>query len=180
MRRPVHGDGTAARRRSGGCGGRGPLPYDDFKELAQQTLEGLLSAHQHHVLHRDIKPENIKVERLPGGRMQSKIIDFGLARAGLRARKQTEDQDGTVMGSIFYMAPEQLTREPVDERTDLYSLGCVFYEALSGKKAFDGELDGGRDRQAYQSRPHTAACDRTACAAVAGGVVHAADGAEAG
>jgi len=117
---------------------RGPLPYDDFKELASQTLEGLLAAHQHHILHRDIKPENIKVERLPGGRLQSKIIDFGLARAGLRASKQTEDQEGTVMGSIYYMAPEQLTREPVDERTDLYSLGCVFYEALSGRKAFDG------------------------------------------
>ncbi len=118
---------------------RGPLPYDDFKELASQTLEGLLAAHQHHILHRDIKPENIKVERLPGGRLQSKIIDFGLARAGLSARKQTEDQEGTVMGSIYYMAPEQLTREPVDERTDLYSLGCVFYEALSGRKAFDGD-----------------------------------------
>ena len=118
--------------------GRGPLPYDDFKELANQTLEGLLAAHQHHILHRDIKPENIKVERLPGGRLASKIIDFGLARAGLKARKQTEDQSGTVMGSIHYMAPEQLTREPVDERTDLYSLGCVFYEALSGRKAFDG------------------------------------------
>jgi Protein kinase domain/F5/8 type C domain/Pentaxin family len=117
---------------------RGPLPYDDFKELASQTLEGLLAAHQHHILHRDIKPENIKVERLPGGRLQAKIIDFGLARAGLRARKQTEDQEGTVMGSIYYMAPEQLTREPVDERTDLYSLSCVFYEALSGRKAFDG------------------------------------------
>ncbi|MEZ5386177.1 MAG: serine/threonine-protein kinase [Prosthecobacter sp.] len=118
---------------------RGPLPYDDFKELASQSLEGMLAAHQHHILHRDIKPENIKVERLPGGRLQAKIIDFGLARAGLLARKQTEDQSGTVMGSIYYMAPEQLTREPVDERTDLYSLGCVFYEALSGKKAFDGE-----------------------------------------
>lgn len=118
---------------------RGPLHYDDFKELASQTLEGLLAAHERHILHRDIKPENIKVERLPGGRMQSKIIDFGLARAGLRARKQTEDQSGTVMGSIYYMAPEQLTRHPVDERTDLYSLGCVFYEALSGRKAFDGE-----------------------------------------
>lgn len=117
---------------------RGPLPYDDFKELASQTLEGLLAAHQHHILHRDIKPENIKIERLPGGRLQAKIIDFGLARAGLLARKQTEDQEGTVMGSIYYMAPEQLTREPVDERTDLYSLGCVFYEALSGRKAFDG------------------------------------------
>ena len=117
---------------------RGPLPYDDFKELAYQTLEGLLAAHQRHILHRDIKPENIKAERLPGGRMQAKIIDFGLARVGLRARKQTEDISGTVLGSIHYMAPEQLTREPVDERTDLYSLGCVFYEALSGRKAFDG------------------------------------------
>lgn len=118
---------------------RGPLHYDDFKELASQTLEALLAAHQRHILHRDIKPENIKVERLPGGRMQSKLIDFGLARAGLRARKQTEDQSGTVMGSIHYMAPEQLTRKPVDEKTDLYSLGCVFYEALSGRKAFEGE-----------------------------------------
>lgn len=118
---------------------RGPLYYDDFKELASQTLEGLLAAHERHILHRDIKPENIKVERLPGGRMQSKIIDFGLARAGMKARKQTEDQEGSVMGSIFYMAPEQLTRAPVDVRTDLYALGCVFYEALSGRKAFDGE-----------------------------------------
>lgn len=117
---------------------RGPLPFDDFKELARQTLEGLIAAHERHILHRDIKPENIKVERLPGGRLQAKIIDFGLARVGLRARKQTEDVDGTVMGSIHYMAPEQLTREPIDERTDLYSLGCVFYEALSGQKAFDG------------------------------------------
>ena len=117
---------------------RGPLHYDDFKELASQTLEALLAAHQRHILHRDIKPENIKVERLPGGRMQSKIIDFGLARSGQRVGKQTEDLDGTVMGSVFYMAPEQLTRHPVDERTDLYSLGAVFYEALSGCKAFDG------------------------------------------
>jgi hypothetical protein len=117
---------------------RGPLHYDDFKELASQTLEALLAAHQRHILHRDIKPENIKVERLPGGRMQSKIIDFGLARSGQRVGKQTEDLDGTVMGSVFYMAPEQLTRRPVDERTDLYSLGAVFYEALSGSKAFDG------------------------------------------
>ena len=117
---------------------KGPLHYDDFKELAYQTLEGLLAAHQHHILHRDIKPENIKVERMPGGRMQAKIIDFGLARVGLKARKQTEDVSGTVMGSVHYMAPEQLTREPVDERTDLYSLGCVFYQALSGRKAFDG------------------------------------------
>jgi hypothetical protein len=89
-------------------------------------------------LHRDIKPENIKVERLSSGRLQAKIIDFGLARAGLTARKQTES-GGTVMGSIYYMAPEQLTRRPTDQRTDLYSLGCVLYEAVSGKKAFDAK-----------------------------------------
>jgi hypothetical protein len=116
-----------------------PLGYDDFKQLAEQTLEGLLAAHQHRVLHRDIKPENIKVERLPGGRFQSKIIDFGLARAGLTARKQTEDQAGSVLGSIYYMAPEQLSRKPTDVRTDLYALGCVLYEALAARKAFDGK-----------------------------------------
>ncbi len=117
----------------------GPLMLDDFKQLAEQSLEALLVAHQHRVLHRDIKPENIKVERLPGGRLQAKIIDFGLARAGFTARKQTEDQDGSVMGSIYYMAPEQLSREATDARTDLYALGCVFYEALSSRKAFDGK-----------------------------------------
>ena len=117
----------------------GPLMLDDFKQLAEQTLEALLAAHQLRVLHRDLKPENIKVERLPGGRFQAKIIDFGLARSGLGARKQTEDQAGSVMGSIYYMAPEQLSREPTDVRTDIYSLGCVFYEALSARKAFDGK-----------------------------------------
>lgn len=116
-----------------------PLGLDDFKQLAEQTLEALLAAHQLRILHRDIKPENIKVERLPGGRLQAKLIDFGLARAGLGARKQTEDHTGSVMGSIYYMAPEQLSREPVDIRTDLYSLGCVLYEALAARKAFDGK-----------------------------------------
>lgn len=118
---------------------RGPMMQEDFKQLAEQTLEALLAAHNLRILHRDIKPENIKVERLPGGRLQAKIIDFGLARTGLAARKQTEDQEGSVMGSIHYMAPEQLSREPTDVRTDLYSLGCVFYEALSARKAFDGK-----------------------------------------
>jgi eukaryotic-like serine/threonine-protein kinase len=116
-----------------------PLGLDDFKQLAEQTLEALLAAHQLRILHRDIKPENIKVERLPGGRLQAKLIDFGLARAGLGARKQTEDHTGSVMGSIYYMAPEQLSREPVDIRTDLYALGCVLYEAISARKPFDGK-----------------------------------------
>lgn len=117
----------------------GPLMLEDFKQLAEQSLEALLAAHNLRILHRDIKPENIKVERLAGGRLQAKIIDFGLARTGVAARKQTEDHEGSVMGSIYYMAPEQLSREPTDVRTDLYALGCVFYETLSGRKPFDGK-----------------------------------------
>lgn len=118
---------------------RGPMDLNDFKEFATQTLEGTLSAHQVNILHRDLKPENIKMNRLPGGRLQAKIVDFGLARMSYAARKQTEDQSGNVLGSIFYMAPEQLLRKSLDGRTDLYSLGCVFYQCLSGRKPFDGE-----------------------------------------
>ena len=117
----------------------GMLGVDDFRQLATQTLEALIAAHEQNILHRDLKPENIKVKRLPGGRLQSKIIDFGLARITLAARKQTQDQSGNILGSINYMAPEQLRREALDVRTDLYALGCVFYEALSGVKPFTGD-----------------------------------------
>ena len=117
----------------------GLLGVDDFKQLARQTLEALLAAHEQNILHRDLKPENIKVTRLRGGRFQAKIIDLGLARISLAARKQTQDQAGNVLGSVNYMAPEQLRREPLDARTDIYALGCVFYEALSGVKPFAGD-----------------------------------------
>lgn len=113
------------------------LGLPDFYELATQTLEGALSAHAQSILHRDLKPENMKVKRLPGGRLQVKIVDFGLARLSYGAKKQTEDQGGNVLGSIFYMAPEQFLRRPLDGRTDLYSLGCVYYQALSGRRPFE-------------------------------------------
>lgn len=119
---------------------RETMNLTDFKEFATQTLEGILSAHQVNILHRDLKPENIKMNRLPGGRLQAKIVDFGLARMSYAARKQTEDQSGNVLGSIYYMAPEQLLRKSLDGRTDLYSLGCVFYQCLAGRRPFDGEL----------------------------------------
>ncbi len=108
----------------------------DFYELATQTLEGVLSAHGQSILHRDLKPENMKVKRLPGGRLQIKIVDFGLARLSYGAKKQTEDHRGHILGSIFYMAPEQFLRKPLDGRTDLYSLGCVYYQALTGQRPF--------------------------------------------
>lgn len=121
----------------------GTLNLQDFFELASQTLEGALYAHSLSILHRDLKPENIKVKRQPGGRLQVKIVDFGLARLAYGARKQTEDQSGNVLGSIFYMAPEQFLRQPLDSRTDLYSLGCVYYQVLSGLRPFQHETMAG-------------------------------------
>ena len=112
------------------------LNLPDFYELATQTIEGVLSAHAQSILHRDLKPENMKVKRLPGGRLQVKLVDFGLARLSYGAKKQTEDQRGNILGSIFYMAPEQFLRRPLDGRTDLYSLGCVYYQALSGQRPY--------------------------------------------
>jgi serine/threonine protein kinase len=113
-----------------------PMNLTDFQELAGQTLEALLTAHGQSILHRDLKPENIKIKRLPGGRIQVKVLDFGLARMSYGAKKMTEDQSGNVIGSIYYMAPEQFMRKPVDVRTDLYSLGCVFYQALSCRRPY--------------------------------------------
>lgn len=114
----------------------GPMNMADFQELASQTLEAVLAAHSLSLLHRDLKPENIKVQRLPGGRIQIKVLDFGLARLSYGAKKMTEDQAGNIMGSIYYMAPEQFLRKPLDGRADLYALGCVFYQALCGHRPF--------------------------------------------
>jgi serine/threonine protein kinase len=111
----------------------------DFNELATQVLEALVSAHSQSVLHRDLKPENIKIRRLPSGRLQVKVLDFGLARMSYVAKKMTEDQSGNIQGSIYYMSPEQLLRKPLDGRTDLYALGCVLYQTLSGQRPFEAD-----------------------------------------
>lgn len=116
-----------------------PMSLPDFQELAMQSMEAVMTAHSQNILHRDLKPENIKIKRLPGGRIQVKVLDFGLARMSYGAKKMTEDQKGNIIGSIYYMAPEQFLRKPVDVRTDLYSLGCVFYQALSRRRPYDGE-----------------------------------------
>lgn len=118
---------------------RGPLHLKDFRELAQQTLEALIAAHQIGLIHRDLKPQNIMVLQLASGAKQYKILDFGLAKIVQEPRAQTMIGDHTIVGSIFYIAPEQLSRKPVDARSDLYSIGCVYYNALTGHNAFEGE-----------------------------------------
>ncbi len=118
---------------------RAPFTEEDFTDLAEQSLEGLITAHEAHLLHRDIKPCNFMVTWLPSGRMQLKILDFGLAKFSLEPSKQTIAHGNSLIGSIYFMAPEQFEQSPLDHRTDLYALGTVFYYALAGTYPFNGE-----------------------------------------
>lgn len=113
--------------------------WADFRELAMQSLEALIAAQELHIVHRDIKPGNIMLTWLPSGKFQVKVVDFGLAKLSAKPSLQTIDQSDGVFGSIYFMGPEQFERIPIDQRVDLYALGCVFYYALTGTYAFDGE-----------------------------------------
>ena len=104
----------------------GALSEDDFYEVADQILDALVTAHDLGIMHRDIKPANIMLSWLPSGRFQIKVLDFGLAKFSEQPSTQTLDQSGSFLGSIDYIAPEQIELLPLDQRTDLYSLGCVF------------------------------------------------------
>ena len=114
------------------------LTVPDFLQVAEQTLAALNHAHSLDLLHRDIKPSNIQVTWLPDGSFVAKLVDFGLARFSPAPSRQTVRVDGTVLGSVHYMSPEQLRRETLDPRTDLYSLGCVLYFVLTMRRPFEG------------------------------------------
>ncbi|MEX2580038.1 MAG: serine/threonine-protein kinase [Verrucomicrobiales bacterium] len=112
---------------------------EDFERLVEQTLDPLISAQEVTLLHRDIKPSNIMLTWLPSDRFQIKILDFGLAKFSQAPSLQTLDQSGSFLGSIDYIAPEQIETRPLDQRTDLYSLGCVYYFSLTRKAPFTGD-----------------------------------------
>jgi serine/threonine protein kinase len=118
---------------------RGALTFEDFKSVAEQALEGLIAAQEIDMLHRDLKPSNVMISWLPSGRFELKLLDFGLAKVTQKPSTQTVQWGDAILGSIYFMAPEQFEREPLDGRTDLYSLGCLFYYALAGAYPFDGE-----------------------------------------
>ena len=118
---------------------RAPLTWSDFRELAMQTQEALIAAQELDLIHSDLKPSNLMLSWLPSGKFQVKIVDFGLATLARSQTKQELETMDSVFGSIFFMAPEQFERSPLDARSDLYSIGCVYYQALAGAYPFDGK-----------------------------------------
>jgi serine/threonine protein kinase/Tol biopolymer transport system component len=110
----------------------GPLPLETACDRVRQVCAGLGAAHDHGVVHRDIKPGNLLVTR--DGVV--KILDFGLAKLLGEQARDGHTQSGAVMGTPGYMSPEQVRGEPVDARSDLFSVGVVLYELLSGQKPF--------------------------------------------
>ncbi len=113
---------------------KGPLSLKDALDFARQTADGLQAAHNKGVFHRDIKPANIIVS--PEGR--ATVMDFGLARLTEASRLTKVN---TAMGTVAYMSPEQAQGMEVDSRTDVWALGCVLYEMVSGQRPFQGVYD---------------------------------------
>ncbi len=125
----------------------GPLPVRKAIDISAQVAEGLAVAHEKGIVHRDLKPGNVFVTK--DGRV--KILDFGLVRlvkgegdSTLDSRAPTEDQGtkpGVVLGTIGYMSPEQVKAGPADGRSDIFALGVMLYEMLSGRRPFRGDSD---------------------------------------
>jgi eukaryotic-like serine/threonine-protein kinase len=124
---------------------RGPIPIEESLKLALQIAEALEDAHERGIIHRDLKPANIKVT--PDGKV--KVLDFGLAKAFAGEPKvnlsdsptlsKTATQQGVILGTAAYMSPEQARGKSVDKRADIWSFGCVLFEMLTGRAAFQGE-----------------------------------------
>jgi serine/threonine protein kinase len=119
---------------------RGPLPVEEVLPIFVEVCKGMGYAHQKSIIHRDIKPPNILILDKPQGGSRVKIVDFGIAKitGDGAGDKQQLTNIGEVCGSPLYMSPEQCEGSSIDARSDIYSLGCTLYEALTGSPPFRG------------------------------------------
>jgi serine/threonine protein kinase len=118
----------------------GRLSVQDALPIFVQLADALAHAHSHGVIHRDLKPSNIMLIIDDKGERQAKIIDFGIAKlSGARAKAIPLTKPGEIFGSPLYMSPEQCKGNNLDQRSDIYSLGCAMYEMLVGKPPFVGD-----------------------------------------
>jgi serine/threonine protein kinase len=120
----------------------GSLRLDEVTRLLKDTAAGLHVAHELKIVHRDLKPENVMVCRRTDGSEYAVVLDFGLAKewkAGMELQKLTAA--GIIVGTPEFMSPEQLLGKPLDPRTDIYSLGLMIYELLTGKLPFMGRTE---------------------------------------
>ncbi|MBU6454705.1 MAG: protein kinase [Cyanobacteria bacterium REEB67] len=119
--------------------GDGPMGIKTALEIFTQVCDGVAYAHRVGIIHRDIKPANIMVVKNASGKTTVKILDFGLAKLTQQDReRQSMTSMGDVFGSPYYMSPEQCAGHKVDNRSDIYSIGCTLFECLTGRPPFDG------------------------------------------
>jgi serine/threonine-protein kinase len=123
-------EGESLRER---LGREGKLPIPDALRLAREIADALQSAHRHNIVHRDIKPENVLLDE-----GHAVVADFGIARALTAAGDARTTGTGVVVGTPAYMSPEQVSGEQLDGRSDIYSLGCVLFELLTGDPPYPG------------------------------------------
>src|SRR5262249_53100407 len=124
---------------------RGPIPVAEALTIASRVCEALEVAHEKRIIHRDLKPANVKIT--PDGKV--KVLDFGLAKALEHARTETASNSptllslasvpGLILGTAGYMSPEQARGHDVDQRTDIFSFGCLLFETLTARQPFQGE-----------------------------------------
>jgi|GEM_PF-3023512 len=125
-------------------GEEAPLPISRIINISKQILSALQKAHELKIIHRDLKPENIMVIKNDDGSETVKIMDFGIAKVAIDDVPTTPlTTAGMVFGTPHYISPEQASGDPVDGRSDLYSLGCIMYEMATGKKPFESDTLGG-------------------------------------
>src|SRR5690606_4782557 len=117
----------------------GPLSFNRIVDVLRQVLAALAEAHELGIVHRDLKPENMVLEPLRRGGDFVKVLDFGLAKLKTDTHSHNVTSSGTALGTLDHMAPEQGRGDPIDGRSDLYGLGVVLFQLLTGHLPFEAE-----------------------------------------